>query len=597
MPERTTNKTINNIRHSLAHLLATAVLERFPNAELGIGPTVKNGFYYDFKISRGFSSKDLGEFEKTIKRLIKKELSFKSKKVTTKEAKKLFSAGSGSAFNGNEQPFKLELIKDFIGDKKTLTVYSLGDVFIDLCKGGHVKNTKNINPEAFKLTSIAGAYWKGDEKNPQLQRIYGVAFETKKELSVHLEKLEQAKQRDHRKIGQELDLFTTNEDVGPGLILWMPRGTTIKEELEKLGKETEEDWGYQRISTPHIAKEALYIKSGHLPYYKDDMYPAMEFENEKYYIKPMNCPFTHLIYNARKRSYKELPIRYAEYGSVYRNEDSGTLLGLLRVRGMTQNDAHIYCTEDQALGEVLGVMKLHDYYYKLLGIENYYIELALPDFKARPEKYFDDKRAWGKAIAILRKAARSLNIDVIEKKGEAAFYGPKFDFKIESVTGREFGISTNQLDFGSGKRFGLTYTNNSGKEKTVPYIIHRAPLGSTERFIGFLIERYAGAFPAWLSPVQTQVLAVSKKQEVYAKRVLKALRDNNIRAQLTSGNETLGKRIREGEMQKIPYLLVVGDKEVKTNSVAIRKRGKKDIEIQKLTKFVEKITEEIEKRK
>lgn len=585
MPNSSSDRTLRNIRHSLAHLLAVAVLTKFPEAKLGVGPTIENGFYYDFKVSRGFTPADLKEFEKEMKALIKTELSFKGKKVTPPEARKLFKG----------QPFKLELIKDFVKEKKSLTAYSAGDVFIDLCRGGHVKNTKEINPSAFKLTSTSGAYWKGDESNPQLQRVYGVAFNTRKELEHYLWQQEEAKKRDHRILGEKLKLFTISDKVGSGLPLWLPKGTIIREEIENYAKQVEKELGYERVVTPHIAKEELYITSGHIPYFADAMYPPMKLDDGNYYLKPMNCPHTHMIYKSEPRSYRDLPLRFAEYGTVYRYELSGTLSGLLRTRGFTTNDAHIYCREDQVVDEFLGVMKLHEFWYKkVFKLEDFYMRLSLPE--KNKKKYADIPEGWKKSVSLIRKAMKKSGLPYTEAVGEASFYGPKVDFQIKSAIGREETASTNQLDFLACEKFNLTYKDKDGKSKRV-YVIHRAPLGSHERFIAFLIEHYAGAFPTWLAPVQAQVLPVSRKQKTQAKKVFESLLGAGVRVELTPSNETLGKRIREGELQKIPYLLVVGDRETKTNSVAVRRRGKKDIKTQKLTDFVEEIQKEIERRK
>src|SRR3989344_5591345 len=394
--------------------------------------------------------------------------------------------------------------------------------------------------------------------------------------------------------GNFLDLCTISEEVGPGLILWLPNGTIIREEVEKFGKKVEADYGYQRVVTPHITKEGLYIKSGHLPYYAADMFPPMEYEGQRYYVRPMNCPHMHMIYQFKTRSYKEFPIRYAEFGTVYRHEDSGTLLGLLRVRGHTTNDAHIYCSDDkQVIEELVSVLEMHEYYYKIFGIKDYYVELALPDFIKKKDKYFNNPPAWKKAIKLLREAAKISKIKVVEQEGNAAFYGPKFDFNIKSVIGREFGASTNQLDFGSGKRFNLTFADKNSKEKIVPYIIHRAPLGSLERFIGFLIEHYAGAFPIWLAPVQVKVLPITDRNLEYANKVFNELRVNELRVELDDRSETLQAKIRDAQMEKVPYMLIVGDKEEAADKVAVRTRGSADLGQASLEKITSEIKDKI----
>ena len=422
-----------------------------------------------------------------------------------------------------------------------------------------------------------------------LTRIYGTAFESQKELDEHLKNLAETEKRDHRKLGQELEIFTISPRVGAGLILWLPKGVVLREEIEKLGKETEARYGYQRVVTPHIGKEELYLTSGHLPYYAQDMWPPMEYEGEKYYIKPMNCPHMHMIYQFKKRSYKELPLRLAEFGTVYRHEDSGTLTGLLRVRGHTTNDAHIYYSEDQAIEEMVKVMQTHIDYYKLFDIKDYYVELALPDFKKKADKYFKDPPAWKKSINMLREAAKEFTLEIVEKEGTAAFYGPKFDFNIKSVTGREFGASTNQLDFGSGKRFKLTYIDKDGRDKIVPYVIHRAPLGSEERFIGFLIEHFAGAFPVWLSPVQVKILPVSDKVLDYARTVEKSLMEEGLRVELDDRNQTLGSKIRDAQIEKVPYMLIVGQKEQDLGKISLRLRDGRDLGQLDLKTFSSKV--------
>lgn len=571
---------LDNIRHSLAHLLAAVVVKKYPGAKLGIGPTIENGFYYDFLFKKNLAPEDLADLEKEMKKLIAANLPFKGKKVTAAEAKKLFK----------DQPFKLDLIKEFSKEKKQLTVYSTGDVFLDLCRGGHIKNTSEINPDAFKLTHLAGAYWRGDEKNPQLQRVYGAGFETKEELDKYLWQQEEAKKRDHRLLGEKLKLFTFAQEVGPGLPLWLPNGAVLREEIEKYAKEVERRWGYNRTVTPHIAKEELYKISGHLPYYAESMYPPMKLDDGNYYLKAMNCPHTHMIYKAEPHSYKELPIRYAEYGTVYRYELSGTLAGLLRTRGFTQNDAHIYCREDQVEEEFLKVMKLHEFWYKeVFGIQDFYMRLSLPS--KDKTKYAQAPAGWKKAVVMIKNAMKKSGLPFEEVEGEAAFYGPKVDFQIKSVIGREETASTNQLDFLAAERFKLSYKDSDGKDKPV-YVIHRAPLGSHERFIAFLIEHYAGAFPTWLAPVQVALLPIAERHSKYAKQVLNELHLDGFRVKLFDEGDTLNKRIREAETQKIPYILIVGDKEKDSNAVAVRKRSDGDLGAMPREKFLELLKKE-----
>jgi threonyl-tRNA synthetase len=562
MPKIDKEDSLDAIRHSLAHLLAAAVLKKYPKTKLGIGPTIEHGFYYDFKFTKPLLEEELKELEGTMRELIKDSLPFKGEPVSPLVAKKRFK----------DQPFKLDLIKEFAKDGKKLTIYHTGEIFSDLCRGGHVKNTNEIDPQSFKLTHLAGAYWRGSEKNPQLTRIYGLAFANKAELDAHLAMLAEAEKRDHRKLGAELDLFHFDEMIGKGLPIWLPKGNIIKEELENWAKETEAEWGYERVTTPIITKEDLFYTSGHLPLYKDSMYAPIVIENDTYYVKPMNCPFHHRTFAARPRSYREMPVRFAEYGWCHRYEDSGSLFGLMRVRGMQMNDAHIYVQRERAVEEFVNVIKLHEYYYKILGITNYEMELALRDPKNK-KKYHGDEKDW--------KDAEKMTIEAMEKSGVpykvvhegAAFYGPKMDFQIYSSIGRAFTASTNQLDLFMGKRFGLEYTDADGSKKT-PVVIHRAPLGTHERFIGFLIEHFAGAFPTWLAPVQAAVLPVSDKFLSYAEEIKKDLKSKNIRVELKF-DDSLGKRIRESEKKKIPYVLVVGEKEMTNRTVNVRhyKRG------------------------
>lgn len=581
--EKEKNGKLQNIRHSLAHLLAAAVLELYPDAKRAIGPAIENGFYYDFEFPAPISDEDLPRIEEKMREILPSWKSFERKEISAEEAKKLFA--------GN--PYKLELIEEY--QDQGLTLYKSGD-YIDLCRGGHVDDPSKINPDAFKLTHLAGAYWRGSEKNKMLTRIYGLAFETKKELEEYLETQEEAKRRDHRKLGQELDLFAFSDLVGPGLPLWTVKGTIIREELEKFAKETEEGWGYKRIATPHIAKQKLFETSGHLPYYKDDMYPGMELDDAAYYLKAMNCPTTMALFSQKPHSYRELPLRWAEFGTVYRYELSGVLSGLLRVRGFTQNDAHIFCAEEQLEDEFVQVMKLHEYYYRdVFGIKDYYVRLSLRD-KTKKDKFGGNDEIWDKAESIIRSAIRKSGVPFQEAVGEASFYGPKADFQIKSVVGKEETASTNQIDFIMPSRFGLTYVGADGKDHPVA-VIHRAPLGSHERFIGFLIEHYAGAFPLWLSPVQVSVLPISDKFNDYADKVAGRLKESGIRVELDDRNESIGKKIREAELQKIPYLAVVGAKEKEAGAAALRRRGQGDLGLVKIEELIKQLTQEIKEKK
>jgi len=576
---------LDNMRHSCAHLLAAAVLDLWPKAKRTIGPAIENGFYYDFDFGPDkISEQDLPKIEKKMSEILEGWDGFERREVSKEEAKKLYE----------DDPYKLELIDEFSSKGEHLTVYKSGQ-YEDLCRGGHTDNPKQ-DLKNFKLLSVAGAYWRGDSKKAMLTRIYGTCFPTKGELDKHLEQLEKAKERDHRKIGKELELFTISEEVGQGLVLWLPKGTIVREELETWAKKTEKEWGYVRVATPHITKSGLYYTSGHLPYYKNDMYPPMKVsDTEEYYLKPMNCPHHHMVYASSLRSYKELPLRLAEYGTVYRYEASGELFGMMRVRGIAQNDAHIYCTEDQAVEEFVQVMKLHEYYYKSLGISDYHLELALrnPDNK---EKYHGNEGMWKKAEELMRKAVSKIDIKMVEQVGNAAFYGPKIDFIIHSSIGREFGISTNQIDLYMGERFGLKYIDKGGKEKT-PVIIHRAPLGSHERFVGFLIEHWGGSFPVWLSPVQVTILPVTEKNSSYAKKVSSVLSEKDIRVEVDEANDTLPAKIRRAQLAKTPYMLVVGDKEENSQSLALRLRTGEDLGQMTIDKFVRRVEDKIKGKK
>lgn len=569
MQRRKKNNLIDKKRHSLAHLLAAAVLQKFPNAKLGIGPTIENGFYYDFLLPRSLTLDDLKEFEATMKKMVSKNLEFRGRKVTAAQVKKIFK----------NQPFKLDLIKEFIKERKPLSIYETADkkakkvYFLDLCRGGHVKNTSEINTDAFKLTKTAGAYWRGDEKNPQLQRIYGLAFNSRKGLQEYSMMLQMAEKCDHRNLGEKLELFMIDEEIGRGLPLWLPKGYTIRKVLEDYMYKLEQKAGYLHVLTPHIAKEDLYKKSGHLAHYREDMYAPIEIEGNRYYLKPMNCPHHHSIYKHHKRSYRELPLRMAEFGTVYRYERSGVLSGFIRVRGFTQNDAHIYTDEECLESEIVDVLKLHKKVYDDMDIQDYWYRLSLPDFKNK-EKFGDikNKKMWQKGAAVLRRALKDTKHKFVEAVGEATFYGPKIDIQIKDIYGKEDTIATIQVDYYSAPRFNLFYIDKKGEEKPA-IIIHRAILGSFDRFFAFLIEKTCGNLPLWLAPTQVKVLAVSDKQKDYAEKICQKLIEAGIRAEVAPSDETLGKRIREAEMQRVPYIAVVGNEEMKKGTVNLRIRS------------------------
>lgn len=566
-----------HLRHSLAHLLAAAVLKLYPDAKPTLGPAIDNGFYYDFDFPTPITETDLPKIEKTMRELVKTWDIFEGEEISQEEARKRFQ----------HNPYKLELIEEIVGKKEPLTFYTSG-TFTDLCRGGHVEDVKEIRLDAFELSRIAGAYWRGSEENKMLTRIYGLAFGSKKELEEYKMMMVEAEKRDHRKLGKELRLFTFDDDTGPGLPLWLPNGTAIIEELEKLAKETEKKAGYMQVRTPHIAKESMYKKSGHLPYYEDTMFPPMEYEGGKYYLKAMNCPHHHKIFASEQHSYKDLPLRLSEYGTVYRHEKSGELFGLMRVRMLQMNDAHIYCTEEQFADEFRKVNDMYLHYFKIFGFGKYVMRFSTHDPKKLGEKYVDEPKLWKKTEDMVRNVLVESKIPFVEVANEAAFYGPKIDVQVWSAIGREFTLATNQVDFAVPRRFGLTYTTKEGKEET-PLCIHRAPLGTHERFIGFLIEHYAGAFPYWLSPVQVKVLSIGENHKKFAKKVFEFLKENNVRAELDDTDEGLGKKVRKAKTEKVPYFFIIGDKEVESESVTIESRDKGNIGLHPLDKVLEEL--------
>ncbi len=572
---------INTIRHSLAHILAAAVQEIYPGVKFGIGPAIENGFYYDFQFPSPLSQEDLPKIEKKMRELIKKNLKFEKKVISRTEAKKLFKA----------QPYKLELIeeKSKIKNQK-LSIYKLGN-FIDLCKGPHIKSTQEIPINGFKLTKIAGAYWKGSEKNPMLTRIYGVAFKTKKELSDYLMKIKEAENRDHRILGQKLELFIFDDEVGAGLPLWLPKGEILRHIIEEYLYRELKSENYLWVRTPHIGRLKLWQTSGHWELYRENMYSPIDIEGEKYLLKPMNCPFHIKIYQSKIRSYKDLPLKFAELGTVYRYEKSGVLHGLTRVRGFTQDDAHIWCRQEQLAQELSKLLKHGFKILKDFGFRDFNIYLS-----TRPEKYAGTLKDWQKATNSLKYVLKKLKLNYQIDPGGGVFYGPKIDIKIKDSLGREWQCTTIQVDFNLPERFNLTYIDKKGK-KVPPIMIHRALLGSLERFIGVLLEHYGGALPLWLSPEQIWIIPVGSRHRRYAKELAKKLEKEGFRTQAKIQAETVSKKIREGEIQKIPYLLVVGDKELAKKNIRVREREKGDIGEMSLTKFLQKVKMEIEKKK
>jgi len=573
---------IEIIRHSLSHMMATAVQELFPGVKLGIGPAIENGFYYDFDLKKSFTPEDLPIIEKKMKQIIQKDVVFKKKTISKEEAKKLFK----------DQPYKLELIEE-LPDQK-VSIYESGK-FVDLCRGPHIKSSKEIPKGSFKLVKIAGAYWRGSEKRPMLQRIYGLAFASKKELDNFLKLQEESEKRDHRKLGKELDLFSIKEEVGPGLVLWHPKGSILRGIIEDFWRKEHEKRGYQYVYTPHIANLDLWKQSGHTDFYQENMYPAMRIDEVDYQLKPMNCLAHVHIYKDQIRSYRDLPIRYCELGTVYRYEKSGVLHGILRPRGFTQDDSHIFCSPDQISEEVEGVLDFTVFLLSTFGFKKYETDLSVRDPKSK-SKYLGDDKVWQKAEKALEYVLKKKKIKYRRVEGEAVFYGPKIDIKLVDAIGRPWQGPTIQVDFNFPEKFDLNFVNRKGRKQRV-VMIHRTILGSMERFVGVLIEHYGGALPFWLAPVQIYVIPVGSMHQKYALEIAKELNKEGLRVELKDEAETVSKKIREGEMQKIPYLLVVGDKEIKGKSVRIRERQKGDIGIMKTDKFIKGIKDKIKNKK
>lgn len=560
-------KKIEKIRHSLAHLLAHAVQNLYPGTKFGIGPAIENGFYYDFDLPKAISKEDLPKIEKEMKKLTSQNLKFEKKIISKEKARQIFK----------DNPFKIELIDEI--EEEKVSIYQSGN-FIDLCRGPHVKSTNEIPALSFKLTKVAGAYWKGFEKNPMLTRIYGVAFETEKELKDYLEKEAEAEKRDHRILGQKLELFMFDEETGAGLPLWLPKGAILRKIIQDfLHKELEKE-GYFWVMTPHIGNLNLWKTSGHWELYRENIYSPIKIDEEEYLIKPMNCPFHVKIFKSKIRSYKELPLKLAEFGTVYRYERSGVLHGLTRVRGFTQDDAHIFCSSDQIAKEIEKLLRHGLKLLKTFGFKNFDIYLS-----TRPEKFAGTEKGWEKATNALKYVLQKLKLKYEIDRGGGVFYGPKIDIKVKDALGRSWQCTTIQVDFNLPERFDINFVNKKGKKERV-IMLHRALLGSIERFVGVLIEHYGGAFPFWLSPEQIWIIPVGKKHEKYAKEIMNELKNLDLRIKLRNENETVSKKIREGELQKIPYLLVVGDKEKKSKTVRARERGKGDLGEMTLKKFL-----------
>lgn len=573
-------ENIETKRHSCSHILAAAVQELFPGTKLGIGPAIENGFYYDFLSDHKFTPEDLKTIEDKMKQIIKSKQPFVRKEVSKAEAEALFKSKG--------EDFKVELISELPDGE--ISVYTNGS-FTDLCRGPHVENTGAVNN--FKLTHTAGAYWRGDEKRPQMQRIYGIAFETKDELKAYIKQQEEAAKRDHRKLGAELQLFNINDDVGPGLVLWLPKGGMLRKVLEDWIKDENLKRGYGIVTTPHIARLHLWQKSGHANFYNDSMFKPIEVDEQKYQLKPMNCPFHIAVYNTALRSYRDLPLRLFELGTVYRYERSGVMHGLLRVRGFTQDDGHIFCAPEQIEKEVQDCFNFAMHIMKTFGFEKFKVELSTWDEK-HPENYTGKSEDWHRAQAALEDVLKHNNIPYTAHAGEAAFYGPKIDIKLIDAIGRPWQLSTIQFDFNLPERFDITYVAPEGRKR--PLMVHRAMLGSVERFIGILIEHYAGVFPLWLAPVQVKALTLTDAQAPYAKEVCEKLTAAGLRPELDDRGEKLGAKIRQAHLEKVPYTVIIGAKEAAENTVTVRLRSGKNIEGVKLDEFIAKLKEESQSR-
>ena len=593
--ERYEESEIYRIRHSCAHVMAQAVVEMFPEAKYTIGPPVENGFYYDFDLPRTLTPEDLKQIEKRMRQIIAGRYKFERKALTADQARQIFK----------DQPYKLELIDGLeaggfdeygnpLEEKPEISIYQ-HDKFTDLCRGPHVEHTGQINPSAVKLMQVSGAYWRGDEKNKMLQRIYGTAWKTSNELEEYLWQIEEAKKRDHRKLGKELEIFVFDEEVGPGLPLWLPRGGVMIEELEALAKEMEHKAGYVRVRTPHLTKADLFFHSGHLPYYEESMYPPMELEGVKYYVKPMNCPLHHKIFASKPHSYRDLPLRLAEYGTCYRFEKSGELFGLMRVRSMQMNDAHIYVPEELFEQEFMAVIELYHKYFEIFGIDKYVMRLSTHHKSGLGKKYVDNERLWLKTEEMVRKAMDNGGVPYVEVPDEAAFYGPKIDVQIWSAIGREFTLATNQVDFAQPGRFELTFINREGQEET-PLCIHRAPLSTHERMIGFLIEHFAGNFPVWLSPDQVRIIPITDGHNDYAVSLAKQMVEQGIRAEADLGTDRMNAKIRQAQLFKVPYMLVVGDREMAEGLVSLRKRDGSRQDGMPVQEFIDLVLQRIHSR-
>ena len=573
----------DTLLHSTAHLMAQAVKSLFPKSKVTIGPTIENGFYYDFDVETSFTDEIILKIEKRMKELAKSSQEISRIEISAKDAINMF--------DDMDESYKVEIIKEIDSDE-VISAYKQSE-FTDLCRGPHVSNTSKI--KYFKLLSTSGAYWRGDEKNKMLQRIYGTVFASKDALKTHLHNLEEAKKRDHRKLGKELKLFAFDDEVGPGLPLWLPNGTVMIEELEKLAKSTEKKAGFDQVRTPHLTKGAIYERSGHLDHYKESMYPEMNVDGVDYYVKPMNCPHHHKIFSASPKSYRDMPVRLSEYGTCYRYEKSGQLFGLMRVRSLQMNDAHIYCSADQFKEEFINVCKMYLEYFELFDIKKYTMRLSLHDKDYLGDKYVDEPELWLETEQWVREALDEGDFNYVEVPGEAAFYGPKIDVQVWSAIGKEFTLATNQVDFVVPKRFNLSYKDENGVQQT-PICIHRAPLSTHERFIGFLIEHFGGNFPLWLAPVQVAILPVSEKTNNYANKITKKLNDADIRTFLDDRSDKIGAKIRNAEINRINVMLIIGPKEEESDTVSVRRKISGDLGTIDQDMLISQLIDEIKDR-
>jgi threonyl-tRNA synthetase len=589
--ERYEESVIYRIRHSAAHIMAQAVMEMFPKAKIAIGPPVEDGFYYDFDLPRSLTPEDLAVIEKRMRELIAENHTFEKKVISTEEARRMYS----------DQPYKLELIEgleqggydeygEALEEKPEISIYQ-HDNFVDLCRGPHVESTGIVNPDAIKLLNVAGAYWRGDEKKPMLQRIYGTAWETSNELEEYLWKLDEARRRDHRRLGKELDLFSVNDEIGPGLILWHPKGGMIRKLAEDFARDEHEKGGYEFVYSPHIGKKNLWETSGHLDWYQENMYAPLDIEGQEYFLKPMNCPFHVQIFKSRMRSYRDLPLRFAEWGTVYRYERSGVLHGLLRVRGFTQDDAHLFCRPDQMPEEIDRVLHFSLNILRAFGFQNFQAFLSTRN----PEKAAGTPEQWEAPTEALRQALERAGIPYQVDESEATFYGPKIDIKIKDALGREWQLSTIQFDFTLPERFDLAYIGEDGQEHQ-PYMIHRALMGSMERFLGVLIEHFAGAFPVWLAPVQVVVIPIADRHLAYAQQVKEQLRAAGLRIEVDERGERMNAKIRDAQNQKIPYMLVIGDREVDQGTISVRLRSGENLGGVPIEDFLRRAESEVNER-